>query len=398
MNSLRIVKNAEGVNGVVLSNNCVLLIERSEAKLDGYSYERYYMYNLEKNTRVEIAPNIPKLNIIKISDISKHPEFVYFSNFDLKDDGNVEIRIFRYSIIEKNCKKIYSIIDDYEKYQRYMRTHVFVLNEFYMLIQNELLRANVADNFEDYFDFELSMFNILQNETKKIVDENLTSNGISDILLISENVCVLKSGFSLLKNNRFEHLEKDEVSVESISFVNLGQLVSDIIISKNNIVMDTIEQTFFTATIPYVEVSGEYFIYSKFNFERREEEVVFYNYKTKENQVCINKNESTDINLAKACIFNGKPYLKLDTQKGIEFYNIIDKKSDFIFDNGDKFEVAMNDIVIGSNEKKGLFSKNSSYINVYKYPGLALVHKEKGKYIGCITDGSGNIYILTKKG
>ena len=88
----------------------------------------------------------------------------------------------------------------------------------------------------------------------------------------------------------------------------------------------------------------------------------------------------------------------VDTAQGIEFYNILDKKTDFIFNNHGKFEYAVNDTIIGSSIKKGLFGKNREYISVYKYPGLSLVHSEKGKFIGCITDGFGKTYILTKKG
>ncbi len=398
MNSLRIVKNAEGVNGVMLSNQCVLMIEDSEEKLLGFTYQRYYMYNLEKNTKIEIAPNIPKLNIIKITDINKHPKFIYFSNFDNRENGTVEIRIFRYSIEDKICKKIYSIEDDFEKYDKYQITRVFVLNEFYMIIQNEMLRSNLSESYESYLDFELFMFNILQNETIKVVDENMSSNGISDIKLISENICVIKTGFSLLKEQRFKKLEKDEVSVEGISVVNLGQLVSDIIISKNNIVMDTIVQTFYTDTIPYIKVNGEYLVYSKYNFEQNEETVVFYNYATKESQVCLNKNESDNIKLANTIIFNHKPYLKVETTKGIEFYNVEAKKTDFIFSSEDKFETAINDIIIGTNSKKGMFGRKKAFINVYKYPGLSLVHREKAKYLGCILGANGTLYILIKKG
>ena len=87
MNSLRIVKNAEGVNGVVLSNQCVLLIEETEEKFEDYTYQKYFMYNLETNTKVELAPNIPKLNIVKIKDINRFSEFVYFSNFHLDEEN-----------------------------------------------------------------------------------------------------------------------------------------------------------------------------------------------------------------------------------------------------------------------------------------------------------------------
>lgn len=397
MNSLRIVKNAEGVNGVVLSNQCVLLIEETEEKLENYTYQKYFMYNLENNTKVELAPNIPKLNIVKIKDINRFSEFVYFSNFHL-DEENIEIRIFRYSIKEKNCKNIYTITDKFEKYKNNQQTRVYVLNEYYLLIQNEILRKNLTESYEGYLDFELSMYNILQQETIKIVDENLNSNGIADIKLISGNVCVLKTGYSLLKEDRYRLLEKEEVSVESISFVNLGQLVSDIIISKTNIVMNTIDQAFYTDTIPYFKVKGDYLIYSKYNFEQKEETVVYYNYTEKKKYVCINKSESEEIKLANTIIFNKKPYIMVDTAQGIEFYNILDKKTDFIFNNHGKFEYAVNDTIIGSSIKKGLFGKNREYISVYKYPGLSLVHSEKGKFIGCITDGFGKTYILTKKG
>lgn len=398
MNSIRIVKNAEGVNGVVLSNQCVLQIEETDDKLLGYNYQKIFMYNLENNTKTEVAPNIPKLNIVKITDINKAPDYIYFSNFTCEDNENIEIRIFRYSLSENNCKSIYSINDELSKYQNYMRTRIFILNEFYMLIQNEMLRKNLTETYEGYMDYELSMYNILQKETIKILDENLTSNGISDIRLISENVCVLKSGFSLLEEDRYKYLERDEVSVESVSFVNLGQLVSDIIISKKNIVMNTIEQSFYSCTIPYINVVDEYLVYSKYNIEQNEETVVYYNYKTKESQLCIKKNDEDDKSLAKTIVFNKKPYVMVETGSGIEFYNIFDKKTDFIFSSDDKFECAIKDIIIGSYEKKGLFGKKKSYINVYKFPGLSIIHREKGKYIDCITDENDKTYIMTRKG
>lgn len=369
MNSLRIVKNAEGVNGVVLSNQCVLLIEETEEKLEDYTYQKYFMYNLETNTKVELAPNIPKLNIVKIKDINRFSEFVYFSNFHL-DEENIEIRIFRYSIKEKNCKNIYTITDKFEKYKNYQKTRIYVLNEYYLLIQNEILRRNLTESYEGYLDFELSMYNILQQETIKIVDENLNSNGIADIKLISGNVCVLKTGYSLLKEDRYRLLEKEEVSVESISFVNLGQLVSDIIISKTNIVMNTIDQAFYTDTIPYFKVKGDYLIYSKYNFEQKEETVVYYNYTEKKKYVCINKSESEEIKLANTIIFNKKPYIMVDTAQGIEFYNILDKKTDFIFNNHGKFEYAVNDTIIGSSIKKVCSVKienTSAYTNILVY-------------------------------
>lgn len=399
MNSLRIVKNAEGVNGVMLNNHSMLMVEETEEQKDGYLFQKYYMYNIEKNTKIEIAPKIPKYNIIKISDIEKYPSYIYFSNYDIREDDTIEIRIFRYSLADNICKKIYSIEEEYEKFKESEKIKVFVLNEFYMIIQKESLRDNLAGNYSDYLDFELFLYNIIQDETIQIVDQNLVTNGISDIKLVSENICVLKTGYSLIIDKRYEKLEKEEVSVEGISFVNLGQLVSDIIISKNNIVLDTIEHAFYNATIPYIKVQGDYLVYSLYNFDERTEKVVFYNYQTKESQICLNKNEATDfISLAKTIVFNNRPYLRVEGDEGMEFYNISDKKVDFIFKNDAKYEAAIKDIIVGSVSKKKLFGKKRTYFNVYKYPGLSLVHSEKGRFIGCVADGEGKIYVLTKKG
>ena len=71
MNSLRIVKNAEGVNGPVLGNQCVLIVEETKEQFRGYNVLKYYMYNLDKNIKTEVAPSIAKHNIVNIIDINE---------------------------------------------------------------------------------------------------------------------------------------------------------------------------------------------------------------------------------------------------------------------------------------------------------------------------------------
>ena len=399
MNSLRIVKNAEGVNGVMLSNHCMLMVEDTDERYGEYIYQKYYMYDLEKNTKIEIAPNIPKLNIVKLTDIEKHPNYIYFSNINIGEENIIEIRLFRYSIETKICKKIHSIMVENVESTSEFRVKVFVINEFYLIIQREYLRKNLSEDYEGFFDFNLTLFNMVQDEIIEIVDENLVSNGIFDIRLISENICVIKTGFSMLLDKRYEKLTADEASVESISFVNLGQLVSDIIIQKKNIVFNTIEQAFFTNTIPYIRVNGEYLVYSIYNINEKEEKVVFYNVNTKVSQICINKNEDKDYaSLAKTLILKGRPYLRIDTDEQIEFYNVEDKKVDFVFKTDMKFETAIKNIIISSTVKKTIFGNTRHYFNVHSYPGLSVIHHEKGKYLGCVADSEGKIYILTKKG
>ena len=296
-------------------------------------------------------------------------------------------------MVKEECSSVYSFESTIEQYLNCMRTKVFVVNNDFILIQNEFLRANLTDNFEGYFDFELSLYSVPENKLYKVIDENLSNNGIEDIISLDENICALKTGFSLLDDERYNKLSKEEVSVEGVSIVNILQLVSDMRIMKQTIVIDAIDQTYYDATIPYIEKNGDFLIYSKVNFERREEEIIFYNYLTKEAIRCINTNISSRSDLGNHMIINNVPYIMHVKLNGIELYNIEKNKVDVKFNEDMTIEAVKNDFVIVSHKKKGLFGLKN-YIMVYKYPLMDMVHKEKGIYKGCLSSNYDEIFIL----
>lgn len=391
---IRIVKNAKNINSKMLFNNSVLRVEKEETGVEGVLKCRYFLYDIEKNEQSELLKDINKYNLIDIRDVEDSDEYVYFCSVDDISKEIVRINIIKYDIVTGIDEVIYTFEERMEKYLSYMQTKMFILNADFIIIQNEFLRANFTETLEGYFDFELHLFNVKEDKVYKIYDENLVANGISDMVYVTENVCAIKTGFSLLQEERYNLLSKSEVSVEAVSFVNVGQLVSDMMIMKQTIVLNTIEQAYFETTIPYIERNGAYLIYSKVNFEKREEEIVFYNYEKKESKLCINTNIYSESDLGKPVVMGGFPYLLHSTSKGVDFYNIEKNKVDASFDNSVIIESVTNDFVITSERVKGLLGKEKDYINVYKYPLMNLVHKEKGIFKGCLAKEDDEIYIL----
>ncbi len=396
--NIHIVKNSLGVQGRVLNNGFVLQQLESDSQYENIKQVRYFLYNLEKNESVEIEPTIKKYNLITVKDIKFNSNYVYFTNISqIKENADlIKICLYRYDINENKSVAVYEFEEELEKYNDYMRTRIFAVNKYYLFIQNEFLRANLTEEYVDYFEYELYMYSVNERKKYKINDENLNRYGIIDFEPITSNICVLKSGFSLLKDNRYKILKKNEAAMESVSFVNIGQMVSDILLGQTNVVMDTIENVYYTATIPYVKVENGYIIYSKIKLEDNlEEEIVFYNFAKKEAIMCINGSMGDEHETAITCVMGGKPYLILEKAKGYELIDIHEQKNTIILDSDNSIQYIKDNVIVVSVSVKGLFGKEKTYVMVYKLPSMKLLHREKGKFATCAMLDNEQLYIMT---
>ncbi len=391
---IRIVKNAKDIGEKMLFNNSVLKVVKEDTNVLNVSICKFYLYNIEKNKEEEILREYKKYDLFEIIDIQESDEFIYFLAIDDITKETPMFGLYKYDLIKREAFLIYSFETKMEQYLSFMRTKVFIVNENFVLLQHEYLRANLSDNFEGYFDFELQLYSVHDGRIYKVVDENLSNNGISDIVCLEDNICAIKTGFSLLDEDRYNKLTKSEVSVEGISIVNILQIVSDMMIMKPSIVIDSIENAFYDATIPYIEKNGDYLIYSKVNFEKREEEIVFYNFKKKEVRKCINTNIYSTNDLGKHLVLNDYPYIMNNSSKGVEFYNIEKNKVDIKFAEDVVVEAIKNDFIIVSQNVKPFIGKAKKYIMVYKYPALSVAHKEKGVFKGCLAGSYDEIFVL----
>lgn len=384
---IKILKNCENYKNILLNNNLVLEMIETESEFDGIKKTKYIIFDTENNTRKEILPQINKHNLGIIKNVSINSNYIYFFNCSKIKGDKVQINLLRYNFINGNSENMFSFEDDITIYSVAKRMKIFVLNDFYLIVQHESLKTNKKETYSGFFEFRSFLYNYKEQQFFSIVDENIISNGIEDMIPISESQCVMKTGFSLLEDNRYMELDKDEVSVEAVSFVNIGQLISDILIMQKNITIDSIEQSYYNKTIPYIELKEGYLIYSVLDNIERSEKVIFYNLSTKETVNCINKNVFKYSDLARHFIIGGEPYICISKNRGTEFVNLKKAKLEFKFGSELRLESVINNVFILSGiSEKSLLRKASPFFEVYGYPQQNVILHEKGEcfeYMGC---------------
>lgn len=384
---IKILKNCENYKNILIGNNLVLEMVETESEFAGIRKIRYIIFDTENNTRKEMLPYIDKHNLGIIKNVSVSSDYIYFFNCSKIKGDKVHINLLRYNFITEQVESMFAFEDDITIYSVAKRMKVFVLNDFYLIVQHESLKTNKSETYSGFFEFRSFLYNYKEQQFYSIVDENITANGIDDMIPISESQCVMKTGFSLLEDDRYTELEKDEVSVEAVSFVNIGQLISDILIMQKNITIDSIEQAYYNKTIPYVEMKDGYLIYSVVDNIEKSEEIIFYNLTTKETVNCINKNVFRCSDLARHFIIGGEPYICISKDKGTEFVNLKKAKLEFKFGSELKLESVINNVFILSGiSEKSLLRKAAPFFEVYGYPQQNVILHEKGEcfeYMGC---------------
>ncbi len=396
---IKILKNKDYQNGSLLNQNLLLETAESESRYDNIKKLVYNIYDFEKNIRYEILPRIEKHKLGEIINVSVASDFVYFFNvYEKENEEKQSISIIRYNYKTAKMECILTLEDDIEEYIRFKRLKVFVLNDLYLLVQQEYLRANLSESYAGFFDFEIDLYNIKDGQKYPVVDENLVNNGIDNMISISENLCVAKTGFSVLPDNRYNELTEDEASLEKISFVNISQLVSDMLIHKTDIVIDTFEQAFYKNTIPYIKKEGNFIIYSKVNIDKKEEEVTFYNYITKETKNCINKNVIRCSELANPCVIAEEPFIYIKREYTIDFLNLNTSKVTISFQDELSFMgICNNTFIFKGVCQKGLWKKNKICFEIYSYPQKNLLLREYEELLGFIgvrNKTQDNIYLF----
>lgn len=393
---IKILQNTDWRFGNYLNDNYVLETTEYDSSFEFIKGIKYFLLDLESNERIEVLPNIEKYNIGEIINVSLNSKYLYFINL-IKEDDYSKICVLRYNIFNKETEIVYSFDDNLEGLNETRRLRLFVINDLYLIFQNEFLVLNDSKTYSGFFKFNQKLYNFKDNTEYVIMDENINSNGITDIIPVSENQCVIKTGFSLLEDSRYNMLKKEECSLESISFVNIAQMISDLVIMQNTITLETIDQTFYNKTIAYVKKYGDYIIYSCVNNETKEEEVKFYNIVTNETRTCINQNVVRVSNLAKSFILNNEPYICIVKDKEISFLNLTTNKIERKYNKGLKLCKIFNNMLIFIGINNSVFSKKKkTYFDIISFPQSKLLLHEHSEYVDSLVTNNEIIYVIVK--
>ncbi|MCR5737846.1 MAG: hypothetical protein K6G64_09365 [Eubacterium sp.] len=394
--NIRFLAQAEYFNCIHLKEDIILEKEYTEGIFDDLPKVRYFLYYLEENVRKEVMPHDDKMDIFQITNCQFDSDFIYFTSYEeLPLEGYI-FNIIRYNIVDHTSIKIITLKDDATLYPKMKEIKIFVLDDSNLIVQRSLLQKKGSQGHEGFYEHNLLLFNFLKNKQINIYDENLVKNGIEYILPCGENNCIMKTGFSLFKDDLRNKINKEEASVESLFAINIQQFISDLQLDRQNLVMSAIDQSYYDTTIVHAKIIENYLIYSKYNFESNEENVIFYNIISKELYTCINNTSLNDSLLKNATVIDETPYMLTKNSSGTQFFNLVSNEIVATYSEDFHIEYINNTTIISTSSEKNLFGKEKKFVNINKFPSKKVVLQENGEYLGAVSSNRETTFIFLK--
>ena len=206
----------------------------------------------------------------------------------------------------------------------------------------------------------------------------------------------MKTGYSIFEKDRHENLTKEEAAVESLFVLNIQQFISDLQLDQPNLVMNAVDQAYFDTTVINAKIIENFLIYSKYNYENNDENIIFYDIETKEIYTCINKTTTGEYLLKNATVIEDIPYMVMKKSSGTQFVNLISNEVDVVYPEEYNVRFVNNNAVISTSVEKPLFGKEYQVVCIHKFPSKKVILQEKGEYIGSVTSDKETTYIFLK--
>jgi hypothetical protein len=230
-----------------------------------------------------------------------------------------------------------------------------------------------------------------------IYDQRFEKYGIMQMEPVASNVCALRLGYNLIEEDRCDHLVKGEAAKETIGLVSISQFIGDILLKLPAVSMEIIDEVYWDKTFSPLLRQGKYVIFSRISREDLSQEIIFYQYITKETMMLLNKNVYDPRKLFPG-VLKKSPYIIKERKKFIEFYNISKNVVDVRLPVGTRILNIQNDLLVLLEVKKGLFSKNQEeFLEVYQFNGMKQLYKEKVKLIQVLSTSSDNLLIFVQE-
>lgn len=377
---IRIIKSQKGTTYLPLYQNRFLCISDGTKRLGDYLSKRLEIYNIIENCKEEIAPNLVKYQIWDIRALQSLEGCCYFTSCHMIEKNQVKVELYRYREETKMAELLYEDKENMLLYASQKKTVIFLLNENYLLIQYMYMRSNEMESYSGFLDFELKLYSIKEKKAFPVTDAWLSQSGIEQMQMITKSICVIKTGINLLEEKRYQFLSEREVYPERIGFLNIQQMISDILLKEKNICMELMEETRWDKTLFHMHIEDGVLMYSKLFLEKEKEEVVFYHYKEKKAEICERSGIVKADQVADTCVIQSIPYIKQKTEDGISFYNVRKQSGEFSFEKGKRIlRMGHGIAVVEEIQKRTLFGKERYWCEVYLLPGKERILREKAK-------------------
>lgn len=369
---LRVIRNCERGHYQKLHGRILQIIEEAGQTAD-FTEKRYYLYDVDNGTRTELLPGLHKYDFIKINDCIMDSEYAYFVIMEESNRETTHFSLIRYHIDSGEYSIIYQWEDHLYEYEEDKKCTIFIADINYILIQFEYLQEN-----EDS-EYEYILYDISTKKSTPVLMDFILSDGLDVILPYSKNMCVLKTGKANGNNNLY--------------LINIKEMISDMLLNKDDIYREKLIETASDESVSFIKNYKNYIMIKKKSRESDNEEIIFYNYLTKEAKVC----KSTFGIMG--YIAKDMPYVVYNKKDSTEVYDVDSKKTAASFDsNVDVRYICDGFLVAARHSQKGLLKKECDYTYVYTFNeentgASKAVFSEKAEYIESIYIDE-NLYVF----
>lgn len=410
---IRLIRKFENGRCQSIEEDLVLQETDDKYQLNSFIGKKLYIVDIANNTRQEISPEIKKYDIAAICVAESNKDHIYFATASMVDEELVSISLIQYSISEGSQKVIFTLTENLVGLETTDTLKFFVLDENYVFVQKEIqqeshkpqpisiINSEYLNTYNGILKIENYLYNVEDGTKIEICDETIGRYGIDKIISIEGNMCAIKVGYSILEDALEEDQEdepdEEKTPTETIGIINVKQFISDLVLKKEQVFIEILDEGSGNRTFPYMKFSEGKLVFSRVDIKNHKEEVVIYEYNTKVTKIRVNNNLVRISDLWHTYIINDTPYLLSEKEKQTELINLNTQKTEWKLDSNYKIKFIKNDIlIVQKHVRRGIFRKECDYIRAYQYPEVhKVIFSEKAKFIGCLITEEDNLLIFS---
>lgn len=390
---IKLIRNYNGDKCIPVEDSMVLMVSDAGYRLNEFTGMQYMLVDVDSNAKQEIMPGTDKFDIYQFTDVTGTHDYIYFTTAVRNSSDGVTVDIIRYDIRSGEGVPIHS--------QNYFlselvhkKIKVIAADEEYLIVQTQHEVSSRSDTsctkMEDIY-----LYSISTGRRTQISDPVLSASGIESIMPLDGNICAIKIGISNLEYKLYGVHDDKCNEREIIGTVNFRQFLSDLVLKKEQMAIDILDENSDDTTIPHMKVMNGCVIYSKVELSSQKEEIIAFDYSGGVTRVRVNDSvrvfEEWQIYLINDTLYS----LQTD-DRYTRFVNLDTQKCEWKLGSEYKVIYIMNDIIVVSRHTdKKLFLKESDYILVYRFPDTdRYVLSEKACCQGCVVTTDDNLLIF----
>ena len=389
--NIKVLKNFDMAFCAPVNKSMVMAVsEKAEEIIPGSTAQSLFIINPETSEKAEVAPEIPKFLIDRISYASNDRDYVVFPTAQPGADDVLNITLYYYGLSDGTLKQLHSFAVDLQDFNKSLFLKVFVLDEENLIIQSETFTEGLIRPA-----YRLKMFDARSGTVKDIRIKELIDNGISAMFPLADNKCVIKAGRAYFPDREYM-LKPADLDREFIFIIPVNQFISELTIDIDNGFSEIVEESRDNTTLPYIKVSGTKLIYAVYYVAEGKEEIIIYDTETGKKTIRINSRLKNINDLWHTFVVDGSPYLVTGSGgAGARVTDLNTQKTFVRLENGDDIPFVYDDLVVMTGKKKKLF-RDQDYVAVYKFPEIYnnQIAEIKGVYSGSLVNGDDLIIFI----